>query len=527
MAERIIFTGQGDAAQDRRIQREASAGKLRKLHAGVYTDNLTDPAGEVAIRNAFQIAAHLCGPVLLSGRSALEARPSVVPAGEGQRTGYLFLTDPHGTRRRAFSLPGLELRVVPGPPAREGDHPLLGLVLPSRARMLLENLAPSRARDGGPGRTVGAAGVEEKLERICAQEREAHLNQIRDAARALAPALGLAAEFERLDAIVGALLGTRTARLSNPAARAMADGQPYDSACVNRLLTLRRHLEDTVLPSIPDTATAPGSRTAAAFIEAYFSNYIEGTRFPVRQAHRIVFEGERPAQRPKDSHDVLATYQQLVNLGGRLPSSLRAAEFMDEIRARHADLMAVRPECAPGEWKADVNIAGNTTFVLPVYVPGTLAAAVEILGGLSHPFARAAFIHFMLTDIHPFADGNGRISRIMMTKELVGSGLARIVVPTVYRDDYLGSLRALTRHGDPASLVRALAACQKVTAACAAPSVDRAIALWASTYAFVEAGVNARLEMPNAARAIVWREEIPAPEDYWRAEDAAKPPLQM
>ena len=527
MAESIIFTGLGDAAHDRRVQREAAAGKLQKLHAGIYTDNVTDPASEIAIRNAFKIVAHLCGPAILSGRSALEARPSVVADGAGQRTAYLFLTDPRSNRRRVISMPGLEVRTVPGPAQQQGDYQLLGLVMPSRARMLLENLSSSRSRDRGPSRTVGASGVEEKLERICAQEGEEHLNQIRDMARTLAPALGLNAEFQQLDTIIGALLGTRKAKLNSPAAKAMASGQAYDSACVNRLLALRKHLEDVALPDRPDTAATPQTRVALAFIEAYFSNYIEGTRFPVRQARNIVFEGERPQQRPKDSHDVLATYNQLVNLGGRLPSSLSAAEFMDEIKARHADLMSVRPECAPGQWKEDVNIAGNTTFVLPVYVPGTLMAAVEILSGLTHPFARAAFVHFMLTDIHPFADGNGRISRIMMTKEFVGSGMSRVVIPTVYRDDYIGGLRALTNHGNPTSLVRALDLCQKVTAACTAATADQAITAWASTYAFVEPGPHARLEMPSTARTVVWREEIPAPEEYWNAVDTAKPLFEM
>jgi hypothetical protein len=48
------------------------------------------------------------------------------------------------------------------------------------------------------------------------------------------------------------------------------------------------------------------SRIAASFIEAYFSNYIEGTRFVVEEAKRIVFDGVMPAQRPQDGHDVLA-----------------------------------------------------------------------------------------------------------------------------------------------------------------------------------------------------------------------------
>jgi len=46
-------------------------------------------------------------------------------------------------------------------------------------------------------------------------------------------------------------------------------------------------------------------------------------------------------------------------------------------------------------------------------------------------------------------------------------------------------------------------------------TVDEAIRLWASCYAFVDAGAHARLTLPQAAADIVWRDSIPAPADYW------------
>jgi len=46
-------------------------------------------------------------------------------------------------------------------------------------------------------------------------------------------------------------------------------------------------------------------------------------------------------------------------------------------------------------------------------------------------------------------------------------------------------------------------------------SVDEAIRLWASCYAFVEAGAHARLTLPQGAAEIVWRDSIPAPAEYW------------
>ncbi len=85
-----------------------------------------------------------------------------------------------------------------------------------------------------------------------------------------------------------------------------------------------------------------------------------------------------PAQRSQDGHDVLATYRQLVNLGTRAPSEFSIGEFEEEIKARHADLMSGRQENAPGHYKQEPNAAGNTLFVLPGRVRGTLYTAAHI-----------------------------------------------------------------------------------------------------------------------------------------------------
>lgn len=61
---------------------------------------------------------------------------------------------------------------------------------------------------------------------------------------------------------------------------------------------------------------------------------------------------------------------------------------------------------------------------------------------------------FLVSEIHPFLDGNGRIARVMMNAELVKNSQTKIIIPTVYRDDYLGALRRLTRQYDPLTYIR-------------------------------------------------------------------------
>jgi len=119
------------------------------------------------------------------------------------------------------------------------------------------------------------------------------------------------------------------------------------------------------------------------------------------------------------------------------------------ISYRHKILMEARPEKNPGLFKDNNNFAGSTSFVDFNLVRGTLLQSFDFFQALDHPFAKAAFIMFVISEVHPFIDGNGRIARIMMNAELVKDGQSKIIIPAVYRDDYLGTLRKLTRQSDP------------------------------------------------------------------------------
>lgn len=63
---------------------------------------------------------------------------------------------------------------------------------------------------------------------------------------------------------------------------------------------------------------------------------------------------------------------------------------------------------------------------------------------------------FMISEVHPFLDGNGRLSRVMMNAELTHAGQNKIIIPTVFREDYLGALRKLSRRQEPEVYVRML-----------------------------------------------------------------------
>jgi Fic family protein len=94
--------------------------------------------------------------------------------------------------------------------------------------------------------------------------------------------------------------------------------------------------------------------------------------------------------------------------------------------------------------------------VEPAQVKGALKAGHEQMAALQDPFARAVYMMFLISEVHPFADGNGRIARIMMNAELIAAAQTRIIIPTVYREDYLLNLRRLSRQRETETYIRML-----------------------------------------------------------------------
>ena len=72
---------------------------------------------------------------------------------------------------------------------------------------------------------------------------------------------------------------------------------------------------------------------------------------------------------------------------------------------------------------------------------------------------------FVATEVHPFIDGNGRTAGLIMNCILSAQKLSRIMIPTVYREDYLLPLKALSHQREPQQLIAALSRVQRWSAA--------------------------------------------------------------
>ena len=87
-------------------------------------------------------------------------------------------------------------------------------------------------------------------------------------------------------------------------------------------------------------------------------------------------------------------------------------------------------------------------------------------------FTRALLLHFLITDVHPMQDGNGRLAHVLMNAELVATGQHKIIVPNVAREDYLNGQRRASRAGDFRTATKVLYQLHHYTAALPATLYD-------------------------------------------------------
>ena len=436
--QEIIFSS-SDPKISKQISKLERNGKIRKIAQRVYSSNHTDPPEEIIRRNLFMVLGRLYPGAILSHRSAFEFKPTV----EGQ----VFLTHSY---TKKVNLGGITIRFLEGYRAIKGDNEISGgLYVSQRARAFLENLQTSK-NVSGSSKCLRLTQIEDKLEQIIRINGEEELNNVRDRAREIATELSMEKEFEKLNKIISALLTTHTPKiLSSPIAIARAFGFPYDPARIKLFEDLFRGLKTSEFKNRTDRNTTTESFRNFAFFESYFSNYIEETIFEVDEAKSIVETNKPLPARNEDSHDVLGTYKIVSNKDEMSITPASAEELLRIIIYRHKILMDARPDKNPGLLKDRNNFAGLTAFVDFNLVKGTLIQSFDFYKALDHPFAKAAYIMFILSEVHPFLDGNGRIARIMMNSALVKAGQSKIIIPTVFRDDYLGTLRKLTRQSNP------------------------------------------------------------------------------
>ena len=85
-------------------------------------------------------------------------------------------------------------------------------------------------------------------------------------------------------------------------------------------------------------------------------------------------------------------------------------------------------------------------------IPGQMRAFVDWLASAAeelHPVVYAAEAHKRFVFIHPFIDGNGRVSRLLMNLCLLRKGYTLAIVPPILRGEYIQLLEKAYTDSEP------------------------------------------------------------------------------
>jgi Fic family protein len=174
------------------------------------------------------------------------------------------------------------------------------------------------------------------------------------------------------------------------------------------------------------------------------STSIEGYSVSPEEAIALV-GGGAAADSGDENRRALACYARAMDRVGTLALD-PAFRWLDRVVLDlHFDVCYFQPDKSPGLWRTGpIGVTasdGSLEFQGPDAdaVPGRMAEVVEWLqeGDLSaNPIVRAAMAHLHVTSIHPFRDGNGRVSRILQSLVLAREGLMSPEFSSI--EEYLG-----------------------------------------------------------------------------------------
>ncbi len=198
--------------------------------------------------------------------------------------------------------------------------------------------------------------------------------------------------------------------------------------------------------------------------ESLASSKIEGTQASVKDILRKDVNLGTSA-RDIDVREVI-NYREATKLGLSLLNKLPLSERL--IKGVHGRLMAgmVRgAEKRTGDYRQGQNAIGTEGILDEIkYLPPPALEVPQLMQNLFtfinndtlvyDKLVRCAFIHYEFEAVHPFADGNGRVGRLLITLYLLKERVLRypLIYPSAYflhyKERYADCLLKITTQGD-------------------------------------------------------------------------------
>lgn len=221
----------------------------------------------------------------------------------------------------------------------------------------------------------------------------------------------------------------------------------------DRLDVLKRRL-DACRPFPP--AQVEKLREAFLVEWTHHSTALEGNTLTLVET-RVVLEGLTVGGKTLKEHLEVVDHAAAVRY---LEEYVRGGQPLTEVFIRDVHRLVLQktwPEEAGRYRRGDVVIAGSRHRPpSAVEVPALVAEMVAWYRGEAaglHPVERAALLHWRITDIHPFTDGNGRTARLLMNFSLMRDGYPPAVIRVEDRGRYLESLEGASVSGETGPFV--------------------------------------------------------------------------
>ena len=131
----------------------------------------------------------------------------------------------------------------------------------------------------------------------------------------------------------------------------------------------------------------------------------------------------------------------------------------DILKMHYLFYNSIDPDNAGKYRTVDVLITGSNYPVCPVEEIANemkdLCKWIKASRDKYHPVVFGALLHKKLVFIHPFIDGNGRISRLIMNLALIQKGYMIAIIPPILRQEYINCLELA--HKDDSKFVEFIA----------------------------------------------------------------------
>ena len=190
---------------------------------------------------------------------------------------------------------------------------------------------------------------------------------------------------------------------------------------------------------------------------SHHSTAIEGSSLTESESQMLLDEGRTPKGKPLE-HSVMEKdhYSALRFIAKEAKTKRKVMpEFIRTVSAKimhgtgkEYKAMGGQFDSSKGEYRKLGVFAGDTSFPNYQKLEGMVQSICDELekktdkvSTVTEIYDLAFDFHFDLVSIHPFADGNGRVSRLMMNYILMYHGHTPAIINKQDRQDYIDSLK--------------------------------------------------------------------------------------